>query len=173
MGLDIDFWCKTTLKHLRDPFPAIYHHPGQYRPLYRNLNFWPKSIFWRILGFSTSQNMTCHLAGSGRKYDWWPEIVSLDSQTLLHYLYDILWSLEPISNTIEKSSFSQYFLFRILKGKYYKIMIFQLCSKLVLMIIKYHISYVEVFRKSKETISGHQSYFRALSAKWQAIFWEV
>ena len=50
---------------------------------------------------------------------------------------------------------------------------FQLCSKLVLMIIKYHISYVEVFWRSKETISGHQSYFRPLSAKWQVIFWEV
>ena len=80
MGLDIDFWCKTTLKHLRDTFPAVYHHLRQYRPLYRNLNFWPKSIFWQILGFSTSQNMTCHLAGSGRKDDWWPKIDSLDSQ---------------------------------------------------------------------------------------------
>jgi len=58
----------------------IHYHFGQYRLLYRNLNFWPKSIFWQILGFSISQNMTCHLAGSGRKYDWWPEIVSLDPQ---------------------------------------------------------------------------------------------
>ena len=43
-------------------------------------------------------------------------------------------------------------------------MIFQLCSKSVLMIIKYHISNVEVFWGSKETISGHfrpngKSYF--------------
>ena len=48
----------------------------------------------------------------GRKLSLWT------SKTLLHSLYDILWSLEPISNTIEKSWFWQYFPFRILKGKY-------------------------------------------------------
>ena len=52
-------------------------------------------------------------------------------------------------------------------------MIFQLCSKSVLMIIKYHISYVEVFWGSQKTISGHQSYFRPLPAIWQVIFWEI
>ena len=30
MRLDIDSECKTTLKHLRNPFPAIYHHFGRY-----------------------------------------------------------------------------------------------------------------------------------------------
>ena len=51
-------------------------------------------------------------------------------------------------------------------------MIFQLCLKSVLMIIKYHTSNVEVFWGSKETISGHQSYFRPLPAKCQVIFLE-
>ena len=49
--LDLDSRCKTLLKHLRDPFPAINHHSGQYRPLYKNLNFLPKSIFERFCNF--------------------------------------------------------------------------------------------------------------------------
>ena len=48
----------------------------------------------------------------GRKLSLWTP------KTFLHNLYDILWSLESISNTFEKSWFSQYFPFRILKGKY-------------------------------------------------------
>ena len=71
MGLDIDFWCKTTLKHLRDTFPAIYHHSGQYQPFYRNLNFWPKSIFWRFFGifdFTVVQKFIFQAFGNQRSF---------------------------------------------------------------------------------------------------------
>ena len=76
----------------------IYHHSGQYRLLYRNLKFWLKSIFWRILGCFTSKNMIWHLAGSGRKYDELPEIISLDLQNtpkeLIWYFITIRIDLE-------------------------------------------------------------------------------
>ena len=42
---------------------------------------------------------------------------------------------------------------------------------MVLTIINYHMRHVEVFWRSKETISGHKLYFWQLSAKWQVIFW--
>ena len=48
MSLDIDSGCKTALKHLRNPFPAIYHHSGRYRQLYQKSKFWPKSRFLRF-----------------------------------------------------------------------------------------------------------------------------
>ena len=84
-GLDIDFWCKTLLKHLTNPFPAIYHHPGRHRRLQMDLNFWQKSIFWLFWGFFTFQNMACNLAESGQKYDCWPEISSLDPKNISTY----------------------------------------------------------------------------------------
>ena len=81
------FWTKISKKVVNTLIPpawlataVIYHHSGQYRLLYRNLKFWLKSIFWRILGCFTSKNMIWHLAGSGRKYDELPEIISLDLQ---------------------------------------------------------------------------------------------
>ena len=42
------FRVQNDLKHLRNPFPAIYHHSGRYRPLYQKSNFWPKSQFLRF-----------------------------------------------------------------------------------------------------------------------------
>ena len=51
LGLEWYFWCKTILKHIKSPFSAIYHHSGHYRPLYRILNFLPKSIFERFCRF--------------------------------------------------------------------------------------------------------------------------
>ena len=81
------FWTKISKKVVNTLTPSpwlatavIYHHSGQYRLLYRNLKFWLKSIFWRILGCFISKNMIWHLAGSGRKYDELPEIISLDLQ---------------------------------------------------------------------------------------------
>ena len=68
MSLGIDSRCKTTLKHLRDPFPAIYHFSGHFRPFFGNLNFWPKSWFWHFLAFCT---MADSMAGTPRE---WPEM---------------------------------------------------------------------------------------------------
>ena len=61
-GLEFDlnalgYWFlkQNTLKHLRSPFPAIYHHADQYWPLYRRLNFCQKSrfgAFWGIFSLS-------------------------------------------------------------------------------------------------------------------------
>ena len=91
----------------------ISSHKSYFRQLLAKCQgiFWDFRFLkiWLAIWPKVAGNMIC-----GRKLSLWT------SKTLLHNLYDILWSLEPISNTIEKSWFSQYFPFRILKGKYYK-----------------------------------------------------
>ena len=68
MSLDIDSGCKTALKHLRNPFPVIYHISGHSRPFSGKLNFWPKSWFWH---FSLFLDNSHHGRFHGRK---WPKI---------------------------------------------------------------------------------------------------
>ena len=86
MRLDIDSRCKTTLKHLRNPFPAIYHHFGRYQPIYRKSNSGPKSRFLRFSRILTSHNMADHMAGNAQKCNQMLEMVSLNPQNMCKYL---------------------------------------------------------------------------------------
>ena len=51
MGLDIESRCKTALKHLRSPFPAIYHHIKSYKGLWKKIIFCDFCDFWDFSGF--------------------------------------------------------------------------------------------------------------------------
>ena len=58
MNKNVKSGCKTALKHLRDPFPAIYHHFAQYRPInpqfVENRNFGQNvdfGDFYKVLNF--------------------------------------------------------------------------------------------------------------------------
>ena len=83
MRLDIDSGCKTTLKHLRNPFPAIYHHFGRY---IENRISGPNRDFCDFHVFLTLHNMADHMAGNAQKCDQKPEIVSLNPQNMSEYL---------------------------------------------------------------------------------------
>ena len=72
--LDIEYEWIMTLKHPKHPFPAIYWCSGQFRSLWKKLNFWPKShffIFWVIF------HMISRMAGSGRKHHYSIKMPSL------------------------------------------------------------------------------------------------
>ena len=67
----------------KTPQGPISGHISSFRPISATLSkfkFFAKIDFLANLAISNFQNMTCHLAESDRKYDWWPEIVSLDLQ---------------------------------------------------------------------------------------------
>ena len=86
MRLDIDSRCKTTLKHHRNPFLAIYHHFGRYQPIYRKSNFGPKSRFLRYSRIWISHNMVDHMAGNAQKCNQRTEMASLNPQNMCKYL---------------------------------------------------------------------------------------
>ncbi len=51
MSLDIDSGCKMALKHLRDPFPAIYLsiHFLNSSDHFKKFEFWAKIVIFAIL----------------------------------------------------------------------------------------------------------------------------
>ena len=65
MGFDTKSRCKTALKHLRSPFPAIYHHIKSYKGLWKKIifcdfcDFWFFSLFWGFLRFSKKYRKSC------------------------------------------------------------------------------------------------------------------
>ena len=93
MRLDIDSGCKTTLKHLRNVFPVIYHHFGRYRPIYRKSHFDQNRDFCDFHVFGTIHNMADHMAGNAKKCDQSPEMMSLNPQNMCKYLgLMMIWS---------------------------------------------------------------------------------
>ena len=150
MGFDTKSRCKTALKHLGSPFSAIYHHLGRFRTLYGKSNFRRKLWFW---WFFTFHNIADYMAGWGQNFEKISKICSLKPKNISKYLG---WWFMMIRRDFKKSwkiTFSSDFvIFEPIMTKSEKNMIFHDFLKSLLIIIKHHPRYLEMFLGFKEHV---------------------